>query len=214
MQIQPLKSATQIINFGAMRRRRALNVDHLKPSMSFDQRKFLDKHIRYRLTTLEVFHYALQIISTDPKPDSRVRMVFDTGHTLNGSYGIFTNPAVEAGLVACRILLEFLEAKQSNHDDDVFITMFQRPTGENLSPVPLSVVAGFPPPEVSQDETLEALKFTKKTADKAVAHLTLGPPDRGGKEIQLYQISCLAIRAAIRTPSLRKPWLASSHEGI
>jgi len=42
------------------------------------------------------------------------------------------------------------------------------------------------------------LKFTKKTADKAVAHLTLGPPDRGGKELQLYQISCFAIRAAIQ----------------
>jgi hypothetical protein len=66
--------------------------------MSFDQHNFLEIGIPYRLMHLEVFHCALQIVSTAPKPNSKVRMVFDTGHTLNGSYGIFTNPAVETGI--------------------------------------------------------------------------------------------------------------------
>jgi hypothetical protein len=94
------------------------------------------------------------------------------------------------------VLLEFLEAKR-NYKDDVLITMFQRPNGENLASVPLSQVAKFPPPEVSEGTTLEALKFTKQAANKAVAHLTLGPPQQEREKIQLYQVSCLAIRAAI-----------------
>jgi hypothetical protein len=62
----------------------------------------------------------------------------------------------------------------------------------------ISPLCGFQqPPAVSKGETLEALKFTKQAANKAVAYLTLGPPDQGGKEIQLYQIACLAIRAAV-----------------
>jgi hypothetical protein len=40
---------------------------HQKPSMSFDRDKFLDEHIRYRLTHLDVFHCALEIVSTQPE---------------------------------------------------------------------------------------------------------------------------------------------------
>jgi hypothetical protein len=169
--------------------------------MSFEQGEFLDKHIPYRLQNLDLFDWALQIIASDPDPcgpkHKTLQMVFDTGHTLSGSHGIFTNPAVETGLVTCRALLGFLEAKPTGHKDDVLITMFQRPNGENLSPVPLSCVAKFHPPEVSESKTLEALKFTKLAADKAVAHLTLGPPKQEDEDIKLYQISCLAIRDAV-----------------
>jgi hypothetical protein len=163
--------------------------------MSFDQRKFLDEHIPYRLGNLDLFYHALRIMLSEPAPQ-KVRMIFDDGHEVRGPYWVFTNLAVETGIMTCRVLLEFLEAKQ-NYKDDVLITMFQRPTGENLASVPLSQVAKFPPPEVSESKTLEALKFSKRAANKAVAHLTLGPPQQEDEEIQLYQVSCLAIRAAI-----------------
>jgi hypothetical protein len=116
--------------------------------------------------------------------------------SLRHLYWVFTNLAVETGIMTCRVLLEFLEAKK-NYKDDVLITMFQRPNGENLASVPLSQVAKFPPPEVSESKTFDALKFSKRAANKAVARLTFGPPQQEGEEIQLYQVSCLAIRAAI-----------------
>jgi len=65
-------------------------------------------------------------------------MFFDTGHTLSGSFGAFTNPAIETGLITCRALLEFLAAKESKnckHKDNVWITSFERPDGRNLEPV-------------------------------------------------------------------------------
>ncbi len=140
-------------------------------------------------------------MASDPDPSGpkhkKARMAFATGHRLSGSYGIFTNLAIETGLVTCRALLGFLEAKPTRHDDDVLITRFQRPNGKNLSPVPLSGVAERHPAEVSESKTLEALKFTKLAADKAAAHLTLGPPQQEDEDVQLYQISCLAIRAAV-----------------
>jgi hypothetical protein len=171
-------------------------------SMSFDQREFLDRHIPYRLGNLDLFYCALRIVSSDPEP-KMLQMVFDTGYTLSGSHGIFTNPAVETGLVASRALLKFLEAKRSNYEDDVLITMFQHQNGEKLCAVPRSTVAKFHPPAISESKTLKALEFTQVAADKGVAHLTLGPleEDESDKEgetaLQLYQVSCLAIRAAI-----------------
>jgi hypothetical protein len=164
--------------------------------MAFDQYEFLKIGIPYRLGNLDLFYHSLRIILSEPRPQ-QVRMIFHAGHEVRGPYWIFTNPAVETGIMTCRVLLEFLEAEPTNHKDDIFITKFQHPNGDNLSPVPLSAVAGFPPPGVSEGETLEALEFTKKAADKAVAHLTLGPPDQKGKEMRLYQITCLAIRSAV-----------------
>jgi hypothetical protein len=124
-------------------------------------------------------------------------MIFNAAHEVRGPYWIFTNLAVETGIMTCRVLLEFLEAKQPRYPGDVLIKMFQRPNGKKLSRVPLRAVAKFHPPELSESNTIDALEFTKLAADKAVAHLTLGPPQQEGEEIQLYQISCLAIRAAI-----------------
>jgi hypothetical protein len=155
--------------------------------MSFDQDEFLDKHIPYRLQNLELFDCALQIIASDPDPSGpkhkKARMAFDTGHRLSGSYGIFTNLAIETGLMASRTLLEFFEENPKRKGD---VVMFQHPNGKNLSSVPLEAVAEFRPCEVSESKTLKALKFTKQAADKAVAHLTLGPPKQEDEDIKLY----------------------------
>jgi hypothetical protein len=170
-------------------------------AMSFDQREFLDEHIPYRLGNLELFYHALRVKLSEPAPQ-KVKMIFDTGHEIQGPYWIFTNLATEAGILVCRTLLEFLEAKPK-YKDDVLITMFKHLDGRNLRSVSLSDVAKFHPPDFSESKTLEALKFTRRAADKAVAHLTLGPSQEEeiqryqDEEIQRYQVSCLAIRAAI-----------------
>jgi hypothetical protein len=100
--------------------------------MSFNQREFLDEHIPYRLGNLDLFYYALRIMLSEPAPQE-VRMIFDGGHEVRGPYWVFTNLAVETGIITCRVLLEFLEAK-SSHKDDVLITMFRPPNGVNLPP--------------------------------------------------------------------------------
>jgi hypothetical protein len=65
-----------------------------KTKHELDRDKFLDEHIRYRLTHLDVFHCALEIVyPTGSLIAGRGQIVFDTCHALDGSYGIFTNPA-------------------------------------------------------------------------------------------------------------------------
>jgi hypothetical protein len=176
--------------------------------MSFDQNEFLNRHIPQRLGNLDLFYHSLRIILSQPTP-KEVRVSFDHGHELRGPYWVFTNLAIETGIIKCRELLQFLEAKKSKYEGDVLITMFQHPSGKNLDPVPLSEVATCHPPTFSDTETLEALKFTKLAADKAVAHLTLGPPQPKGDEIELYQLAYLAIREAIAHHLYEKLGLAA-----
>jgi len=175
--------------------------------MSFDQNEFLNTHIPYRLANLDLFYHSLRIILSKPTPQE-VRMSFDGGHELRGPYRIFTNLAVETGLITCRALLKFLEA-ESKYKGDVLITMFQHPSGKNLKPVSLSEVAKCHPSTFSKTKTLEALQFIKLAADKAVAHLTLGPPQPMGNEIELYQLAYLSIREAIARHLYEKLGLAA-----
>jgi hypothetical protein len=57
---------------------------------------------------------------------------------------MITNSWIETGILTCRLLIKFLEAKPSNHHDDVLITMFKDAKGENLSPWALCPEILFP----------------------------------------------------------------------
>jgi hypothetical protein len=163
--------------------------------MSFDQDAFLNEHIPYRLGNLDLFYHALRIMMSDPRPVS-ARVQFDEGHEMQGPFWMVTNSWIETGMLTCRLLIDFLGGKASNFPDDVLITMFKDAKGESLKGVPVEAISEFCPKGISRDQTLEALKFTRKAADKRVAHLTAGASERPD-EIQLYQIATMAIHHAV-----------------
>jgi hypothetical protein len=162
--------------------------------VSFDQVAFLKEHIPYRLGSLDLFYHALRIIVSDRPPVS-ARVQFDEGHELRGPSWMITNSWIETGILTCRLLIDFLEAKPSRHHDDVLIAMFKDAKGENLKSVPVDAISWFHPKGVSQHLTLDALNFTRKAADERVANLTVGEYGRQ-EEIQLYQIAAIAIHTA------------------
>jgi hypothetical protein len=168
--------------------------------MGFDQREFLVVHIPYRLQNLDLFDCALQILVSDRDPDGSqqklAHIIFDTGHNVSGSYGIFTSLAVETGLLASRAILEFLQGK-SSYEDDVMITCFRKSNGAKLPSVSLADIAKCCPLDVPEEKILKALNFTKTAADKAVAHITLALPEPENGDVEFYRISCRTIRSAM-----------------
>ena len=163
--------------------------------MSFDQDDYLTIHIPYRLGNLDLFYHALRIIVSDPQPVS-ARVQFDGGHEIQGPLRMITNSWFETGILTCRLLIDFLEGKRSNYPDDVIITMFTDAKGDSLKGFPVEAISQFCPKGIPRARTLDALKFTRKAADKRVAHLTWGASERPD-EIELYQIAAIAIHTAI-----------------
>jgi hypothetical protein len=71
------------------------------------QLQFIQKIILYRMDCVNTLHYALRLRSewTDPPP----MVIFVDGElVLEGNLNAFSNPAIEAGLIHFRALLEFL----------------------------------------------------------------------------------------------------------
>ena len=162
--------------------------------MSFNQDAFLNVHIPYRLGNLDLFYHALRIMVSDPPPGA-ARVQFDGGHELQGPFWMITNSWIETGILTCRLLINFLEAKPSRHHDDVLISMFRDAKGTSLKSASGEAISRFRPKGVSEESTLEALNFTRKAADKRVAHLTFGGSEKE-EEMQLYQIAAIAIHTA------------------
>jgi hypothetical protein len=187
----PLREAAPRMAAGS---RRKLPFTRCK-GMSFNQDAFLNVHIPYRLANLELFSHALRIVLSQPQPQS-ARVTLDIGHEIRGPFWILTNPWVETGILTCRLLVKFLEAKPSKHEDDVLITMFKDSDGGTLDAVSLETIVRFGPVEISENKALAALKFTCMAADKRVAHLTFGSPEND-EELLLYQITSIAIHGAI-----------------
>ena len=146
----------------------------------------------------------VRLCIANPRERSRPRrptakpahIIFDTGHNVSGSYGIFTSLAVETGLLASRAILEFLQGKLS-YEDDVKITCFRKSNGAKLPSVSLADIAKCCPLDVPEEKILKALNFTKTAADKAVAHITLAPPEPENGDVEFYRISCRTIRSAM-----------------
>jgi hypothetical protein len=120
---------------------------------------FLKEHIPYRLGNLDLFYHALRIMVSNP-PSGAARVQFDGGHELQGPFWMIINSWIETGILTCRLLINFLEAKPSRQHDDVLSTMFWDAKGTSLKRVSVGAISRFRPKGVSEDQTLEALNFT------------------------------------------------------
>jgi hypothetical protein len=117
---------------------------------------------------------------------------FDGSDELQGQFWI-TNSWIETGILTCRLLINFLEAKPSRHHDDVLSTMFRDAKGTSLKRVSVGAIWRFRPKGVSEDQTLERLNFTPKAADKSA--FAFGGSEKE-EEMPLYQIAAIAIHTA------------------
>jgi hypothetical protein len=155
---------------------RAMNHDEL-----------LHRWIPYRMRAVDTLNYALRLRSSwaDAPP---MTMHVDGKQVMEGNLNAFTNPAIEAGLVHCRALLELLglcerkgrlSNKRSRQPGDIGIEHFS--DGDR----PLKMVD----PEIavsryngSREEAEEALLTIFRVTNKGLAHITedlANHPERG-----------------------------------
>lgn len=139
--------------------------------------EILNRLIPYRMHAVETLNYALRLRSSwvDAPP---MTMHVNGEQVMEGNLNAFTNPAIEAGLMHCRALLEFLGLndwkgklgkRQGRQPGDVGIERFSNAHG------PLSMVD----PEQalskyggSRDEAETALLAIFHITNKGLAHIT------------------------------------------
>src|SRR5579862_1949779 len=74
----------------------------------------LDRTIPYRLSAVAALAGALKLVASWSGPKS-LMIYFDGEHTIEGNSNAYTNPVIEAGLMHCRALLEFLGLRERDN---------------------------------------------------------------------------------------------------
>jgi hypothetical protein len=128
--------------------------------------------IPYRMEAISIFHYALSLRARWSDVPS-MTMHVDDKQIMEGNLNAFTNPAIEAGLVHCRALLEFLglcdrKGVLSNIPDrrkgkgDVGIESFSNANGPLPMVTPVLHLVNIQVNELRQRERC-SLSFTSRT---------------------------------------------------
>ena|SRR5712691_2512427 len=143
---------------------------------------FIERILPYRLGAVEVMGLAIRYRFNWSAP-VRMEVLFDGKLSIEGLSSAFTNPAIEAGIIHCRALLEFLglRADKTNHAklaqrptgraDDLLIEHFSNAAGALPLVKPSEAVAAYQgPPE----EAERALARAIHVANKGLAHSTVG----------------------------------------
>lgn len=131
--------------------------------------------LEHRLTAVAIGHLALRHSMTWDEPPS-LQVFFDGKQVIEGKATGFTNGAIEAAIVHCRALLEFLglagknqtqllERKARAKDDDIGVEHFP-----GLSMLSIeNAVSSYPGP---RSEAESALAYVAYLANKGLAHTT------------------------------------------
>ena len=114
-----------------------------------------------------------------------MKIYFDEKLRITGNSNAFTNPVLEAGLIHCRALLDFLGLKADPTDstklicrypkktkkDDVVIEHFSNSNGPLPMVTPQEAISRY---KGAQSEAEAALAGILHTANKGLAHITSG----------------------------------------
>ena len=143
-----------------------------------NEKQFLEERIPYMMHAVGVFNYALRLRSEWTAAPS-MQMFVEGKMVIDGNLNAFTNPAIEAGLIHCRALLEFLglcekhgalENKPQRRGDDIRVEHFNDKCGNPLKAVTpenaLRLYSG------SQEDAEKALLLIFRYANKGLAHMT------------------------------------------
>lgn len=166
--------------------------------------ELLRREVPYRLDAVATLNLAARLLLEwgRSKP---MQVLFDGELAIEGTSAALFNPIIEAGLVHCRALLEFvgLKADPSNplrlmprrgkRVDDHGIEDFENGAGPLALVTPENAVRRYPgDPAVAES----ALAFVLSGTNKVLAHITRGaalPDDR----LRLIEIASRGVRAIV-----------------
>lgn len=169
-----------------------------------NERYFIERILPYRLEAVEVLGLALRyrLSWTDPVP---MEIHFEGNLSIEGLSSAFTNPAIEAGIIHCRALLEFiglrvdrndhkrLSTRSSSRPDDLMIESFANGGGRLQVVTPAEAVAPYEGPP---DEAEQALARVIHIANKGLAHSTVGLINNSD-DLRLCEIASRGVRALL-----------------
>jgi hypothetical protein len=159
--------------------------------------------IPYRMEAISIFHYALSLRARWSDAPS-MTMHVDGKQIMEGNLNAFTNPTIEAGLVHCRALLEFLglcdrKGVLSNIPDrrkgkgDVGIESFSNANGPLPMVTPDAALGKY---TGERAEAERALLSIFHVANKGLAHTTtdlIDDPEHG----KLFEIAIRGIPSLV-----------------
>jgi hypothetical protein len=172
------------------------------------QDEILDR-IRYRLNAVDSFNLALRHKLAQDSAKS-LKIYFDNELVIKGNSNAWVNPAIEAGLVHCRALLEFIGLKlchncaetgtglltniTSRRPDDIGIEQLFDKTGKALSLVaPQEVLKRY---AGSRNEAEGAIAEVFHVTNKGLVHFTDGLTDSPDR-LRLLEIASRGIPAIV-----------------
>jgi len=171
----------------------------------YSKQDYIDQIIPHRLGMIEIMLFALTEMRQTIKPKNMTVYV-DDKPCFKGLETAFTNPAIEAGIINCRVMLEFLglrlkkgvpselDARPSGkYDDDLHIEDFTR-DGVALEKVTPEKVRRLS--LTDREKGVKALARLLHISNKEIAHPTLGRKgEDDGSDIELIIIGGKGIRA-------------------
>jgi hypothetical protein len=168
--------------------------------MSSKHTEVLTKLIPYRLGAVAALADALHRVCSWNEPQT-MTICFGESLAIEGKSTAYTNPVIEAGLIHCRALLDFLGLRLSGSeivrrcgrlDSDIGIEDFHDKKGRQLSMVdPGQTLSHY---EGDSLEAQRSLAAVFHVTNKGLAHITseLSPPD-----IRLLEIASRGVPALV-----------------
>ena len=165
--------------------------------------RLLNEIIPYRMQAVDTLNLATRLAKSWPHPPP-LEIHVNGKLQVEGNLYAFTNPAIEAGLVHCRALLEFLGLaankgrivnidRRQRRTSDIGIEHFSTASG-NLSMVnPETVLSRY---GGGQEEAEKALLAVFQITNKGIAHVTediKDNPDHG----RLIEIASLGVPSLV-----------------
>jgi hypothetical protein len=171
----------------------------------FTRDEVLDQIIPYRFDAIVALNLVLCLRKSwdAPRP---MKIYFDDRLQIMGNSSAFMNPVIEAGVIHCRALLEFLGLRVSpsnptklvprgrkSHGDDWVIEDFANAAGALPLVTPQQAVSRYKGDPI---EAEKALASVLHTANKGLAHLTAGL-SAAAMEINALEIASRGVPALV-----------------
>jgi len=172
----------------------------------FSHDDIIKRDIPYRLQAVDAANLAVRLRSSWDAPMA-MKIYFDDRLKITGNSNAFTNPVMEAGLIHCRALLDFLGLKADPADstklvcrdpkrtkkDDVVIEHFSNSNGPLPMVTPQDAISRYQGP---QSEAEAALASVLHTANKGLAHITSGLA-MSARDMSNLEIASRGVRALV-----------------
>lgn len=168
----------------------------------YSEEDYIKRIIPHRLNMIEIMLFAMTEMRQSIEP-KKMMVYVDDKLCFKGLETAFTNPAIEAGIINCRAMLEFLglELKKENLDtrstkkypDQKYIEDFKF-SGNPLEKVTPAKVRSLS--KTDGEKGVEAIARLLQIANKEIAHITDGRSEENDRtDFELLVIGARGIRA-------------------